>query len=697
LRGTDEDSVRVFFDKVYGFAGRPQLKLYESKADSLDDVLHCLRRLHEVLSSPAAVVVAKGRELLASAALHLNVKLKPVSDDPQELRVVLHDVERRLKQVLRWTWDLAFLFDWYGRDEPALKRRLANDDGASEKKWIELLGGTAALTEAQRGCRERVRTMAAELRAFHWPLEFYDVFHRNPCGFDVIVTNPPFLGDRDLRGRFGEIGVDYFRAVFTGGATVDLTGYFVLEFDRLLNARGVAGTVASNTVAQGKNRRGVFVPLVATSLAKFEIYRACASRVWPGDAAVHILTAHLRRPAPELRAPTRRVVESYDNEGTRLGLVALNVDGVISSYLDDGPETEMLALLGQETPVAYQGMLPRGNFDRDLSFLDDVPKREHIALYAYLNSRDVQQRPEPTAQRVVIDVSNAIAKQDLADAGSLKQEQWLKSNLPTLYKELAKSVKPDRVALPDSARNKRAREFWWMFEEIRPGLRAAWANIDEAIAIGRHGKVFAPEFVALTDRSLGVKVIVIDAMVIVPSDSRAVFGLLSSLVFETFIRRACSTIETRLRFTPVEVFPYFPFPWPTAEPTSQHRAAMLDVPAAIERRLAPSARALLELRKGILLHPERHDLTRAQVGGPTDLYNLFDDPTCEAPSIQRLRAAHHELERAVLHEYGWEDLHVPWTFERPWIDGTWRHVPPAATRRAYLTRLAELNHARAKA
>lgn len=190
------------------------------------------------------------------------------------------------------------------------------------------------------------------------------------------------------------------------------------------------------------------------------------------------------------------------------------------------------------------------------------------------------------------------------------------------------------------------------------------------------------------DAGCGLPIVPTHQIFIIPSSSRAVLAVLTSKVFETFTRRACSSLKSDLRFTPTEVFPFFPFPWLGG-------SSALDVPEAVERRSTGPVQALVDLREAILSHPERHALTRAQVRGPTDLYNLFDDPTCEVAAIQRLRAAHHVLELAVLAEYGWQDLHARWTFARPWLDGTWRHVPSASTRRAYLERLASLNHVRA--
>ncbi len=48
---------------------------------------------------------------------------------------------------------------------------------------------------------------------------------------------------------------------------------------------------------------------------------------------------------------------------------------------------------------------------------------------------------------------------------------------------------------------------------------------------------------------------------------------------------------------------------------------------------------------GVKLSPRG---ARARVRGPTDLYNLVDDPRCMVAAIQQLRAARHTLELAVL-------------------------------------------------
>jgi hypothetical protein len=45
--------------------------------------------------------------------------------------------------------------------------------------------------------------------------------------------------------------------------------------------------------------------------------------------------------------------------------------------------------------------------------------------------------------------------------------------------------------------------------------------------------------------------------------------------------------------------------------------------------------------------------------GLTKTYNALKDPASEDPAILALRALHIELDRAVLHAYGWHDIEVP--------------------------------------
>lgn len=356
------------------------------------------------------------------------------------------------------------------------------------------------------------------------------------------------------------------------------------------------------------------------------------------------------------------------------------------SFLDGGVET-VLHELPEQDGIAFQGMISRGPFDRELDFVNRVPESERHALYAYLNNRDVQQQPAPDARRVIVDVYDELVAAALESADPSHQEAWLESRIPFLYEHLRRDVFPWRLELPDSQRNKKARTRPWLFEEVRPGLRRAWAGLSTVVGIGTVGKVLKPTLVPLLDRRSGLRIAPTNNLFLVPTESPAVIGLMNSLVFEAMVRRHCSTLGVGLNFSSTDVFPYFPFPWKGQPTDNKYVAPVLNPPADVEQRLAPIVNALLNLREEILTQPT------TAFRGPTALYNAFDNPDDKRPEIQALREAHLALEAAVLAEYGWSDLaEKPWVFDRPWIDGTWRFVPNAETRREYLRRLERLNH-----
>jgi hypothetical protein len=699
--------------------------LFSQSTSSPKTAVALIQQLEPLLTGPADKLRAEVQKSRSRIAKEIQALPANLPDDDHALRRLVFELLQQGKEQYRWLWDLAFLRAWneagHSRGgEDALRRSLK---AGSVKSWPAVVG-LVTTTPAQQKARDAIREQARELRAFHWELEFYDVFHRPAKGFDLIVANPPFLGDRDLRAARGEQGVQYLRERYTDGSTPDLCGFFVLGFHAHLSpTRGVAGTVTPNTLAQGKNRESALVPIVAGSPAKFEIYRSCQSRKWPGEAAVHIATIHLRRVGiSALAAKTRRIVqvfseasdpseeqtESTEDEanagleatngeagGTRLEVVSLN--GLVDcSFLDGGAEVELAEIPGQKT-IAYTGMFARGPFDRPLEFLQTVPRSERHAVYAYLNNRDVQQQPEPIAQRVIIDVYDALVEAGLVDAAAPKQEAWLKAKLPTLYKELKSTVYPVRHALPDSGSNAPHKELWWLFGSVREGLRAGARDLHETIAIGRTGKHLKPIILPRQCPATGLAVCLTEKLYLVPSSARSTFAVFNSPILEILTRRMCSTLKSDMNFAPTDVMPYFPFPWKGQPMGNEHIAPVLNPPPAVEKRLAPVAEELLRLRKELLMQPTRHGLSAGEFRGPTALYNAFDNPDEKRPPIEKLREIHRRLEAAVLAEYGWTDLADAsrWVFDRPWIDGTWRYVPNQATRREYLSRLAKLNHEQA--
>lgn len=203
----------------------------------------------------------------------------------------------------------------------------------------------------------------------------------------------------------------------------------------------------------------------------------------------------------------------------------------------------------------------------------------------------------------------------------------------------------------------------------------------------------------MREESTGLGLCPSHQLFISPIQQRAFFAALQSFLFEMHMRREASTLKGDMRVTPTDSIPVFPLPWKPTWDVEEGRPFITQVPAATERTLGDVVDRLLAHRQAMLDTPQAHGVPDREVTsqwGPTQLYNLYDDPEHTFEAIEQLRALHHELLDEVLRAYGWDDLigTITWGFERPWIDRTIRHVPDLATRAALFDRLGQLNQKR---
>jgi hypothetical protein len=234
----------------------------------------------------------------------------------------------------------------------------------------------------------------SDLNSFHWELEFPSVFHHG--GFDAVVSNPPFIGNRDLRERLGSKDLVNFLARYfiPQEKKSDYSGFFFWRYDQIVNDSGTVGSLASNSLAQASNREYVTKPLTGEDHPHFYPLRAIPNRPWPGEASVHFAALYLSR-SPVSRPRLARMKSDSD------GVASAVLTDTVSSYLDEYPDFDLRELSG-EGPTAWQGFILRGNFsihrDQGQTAVDavtEVPKSERDALAAYLNSEAIQQNPRP--------------------------------------------------------------------------------------------------------------------------------------------------------------------------------------------------------------------------------------------------------------------------------------------------------------
>lgn len=496
--------------------------------------------------------------------------------------------------------------------------------------------GDDSMLEAvlERGLTPTVPTDYKRWHCLHWPLAMPEVMERG--GFDAIVGNPPFLGGMKISPAMGKNLREWFVSVLAGNESgnADLVAYFFLRAFSLLNEHGALGLIATNTIAQGSTRKVGLDQMVGFG---FTITRAIRSRSWPSQGANLEFAAVWG---------TRGAVSSH-----------------ITTICDDVPVPRISSLL--EPVGRVEGKAERLSENGGVSFvgcyilgkgfiLDAGEAREWVVedacnaevLFPYLNGEDLNSRSDCSASRWVVDFNER------------SQEVARQYELP--WRHVFDKVRPERV-VKDVEKYPRMVNEWWKYWNSRPAMRKAIADLDEMLVIARVSK-------SVMLVRVSTQQVVSEQVVVFATDSYAQQAVLSSSLHQDWAITYGSTLETRVRYTPSDVFETFPRPEPTPE---------LDV----------IGRTLDTERREIML---RRDL------GLTKLYNLVNDPGLEAgtdPDVDRMRAIHVELDAAVVAAYGWEDLDLTHGF-CTYREMTRWTVPPA-TRVEILDRLLEENHRRA--
>jgi MmeI, target recognition domain len=394
-----------------------------------------------------------------------------------------------------------------------------------------------------------------------------------------------------------------------------------------LQRNGTLGLVATNTVAQGDTRE---VGLDAMVADRFTITRAIQSRSWPASSAN---------------------LEYAAVWGT-LGPVA----GAVPRLADDVPVSRISTLLesvgraegnptrlAENAGIGFQGCIVLG-----MGFVLDVAEaQEWIAtdprnaevLFPYLNGEDLNQRPDCSPSRWVIDFN---------DRNEAEASKYV---LP--FARVLEQVKPERM----KNNRKVYRDYWWQYAEKRPAMRRAIADLDEVLVIARVSKSVMPMRVP-TGQVFHEKAVVF------ATDSYAIQAVLSSSVHQLWAIKYGTTMRIDPTYTPDLVFGSLPIP----EISDPLQAA------------------------GRTLDVERRKIMLRRAVGLTKLYNLVNDPEIRDGDIDQLRRIHVELDREVLDSYGWPDIDPSHGFH------SYRHMTRwsvnSAARVEILDRLLEENQCR---
>lgn len=487
-------------------------------------------------------------------------------------------------------------------------------------------------------------------KAFHWPLEFPEVFNLERKGFDSIVGNPPFLGGTRISGALGERVRDYLAKYVAekGGGQADLVAYFFLQSTNLLAEGGCLGLLATNSIAEGDTRQvGLESILINPGVT---IYCAYPNEPWPGKAAVVTSRVHIKK-------------------GVWLGSVTLSGKCVnyISAFLSDVQEWSLKPLHANAN-LAFEGSYTFGDgFTLSAEEAQQMivsDKRNEDVLYPYINGKELNTDPKQLPGRWVI---------NFFDWPEAKAKEYA---IP--FKKILEDVRPERA----NVKNKEVRKYpWWLHWRSRPALYHA---IGRGEAFDAHPKDWKSDSERPKNVLVSCRVAKHPIFCFVPnryvySNAINVFSLkcffhfacLQSSIHVVFVWKYASKMKNDIRYTPGDVF--MPFPWPDC--------SLLKV-------LDPL---------GEKYHNLRAEIMSENGLGLTMLYNLFHSKVDNTSAMNEMRNIHRDIDNALVAAYRWSDIDLSHDFhEVPYLpeNDRVRFTISEPARLEVLRRLSELNRQR---
>jgi hypothetical protein len=474
-------------------------------------------------------------------------------------------------------------------------------------------------------------------RPFHWLVEFPEVFlSTERPGFDALAGNPPFIGGQKITGLFGTDYRDYLVQYHADGrrGSADFCAYFFLRAAGIVREGGNFGLLAVNTIAEGDTRQ---VGLEAMLRDGLSIYAASPNFSWPGAAAISASAVHCHR-------------------GSWLGQFNLSGNSVprISAFLSAEDEWSPKRLASNENASFI------GSYVLGMGFtLTPTDAAAHISrdsknagvIHPYVNGEDLNTHPEQKASRWVINFWDWPLARDAEgewnSSDSDQREQWFRDgrvpqdypgrvaeDYPELIDVVRRLVLPERLEKSDATSRKR----WWLYARPRPELyhrigrgHAFSKHPDEwsketalrhVYAISRVTKFVAPAICSPNQ-------VFSDRVVVFVDDSFDGFALLCSSIHEIWVRKNASTFETRLTYTPSDVFETLPMPTKFAS------------------GLAYLGQSFAEGRSAYCLEHQE---------GLTDFYNDFHDPSIQAAEMVSLRQLSVRIDKEMMSSFEWNDV-----------------------------------------
>ncbi|MCY3978694.1 MAG: N-6 DNA methylase [Chloroflexi bacterium] len=427
---------------------------------------------------------------------------------------------------------------------------------------------------------------------------------------DVVVGNPPFLGDKLMRGELGDDYVGKLRNLYQGRVPggADLVTYWFEKAREEIEIGRVkrAGLLSTNSIRIGTNR-AVLSSIKSTG----DIFMAWSDREWPLEGA-------------NVRVSMIGFDDGTERSKTLDGIEVQTINSDLTASVDIADATP----LNENANLSFLGVLKTGPFEiSENRALAMIKNNEHnrAVIKPRLNGRDLVNVP---SNKWIIDFL------DMSENEALQ------------FKEPYDYVK--EVVKPVRNRNKvsNLREKWWQHARPRYAMRTATKLLTRFIAtpeVTKHRIFGWVEKGIVPDHTLHV----------IARDDDYFMGILHSHIHILWAIRMGSTLGPAPRYNSSRTFKTFPFPWSPGQEDESHPA---------HSRISAAAKQLNAERDAWLNPP---DMSEKELKDRTltNLYNALNvfrgrdsmkTKEAAADFAPRLDQLHRELDQAVCDAYGWD-------------------------------------------
>lgn len=445
---------------------------------------------------------------------------------------------------------------------------------------------------------------------------------------DVIVGNPPFIGDKKMKGELGVTYTEQVRDAYAGRVPGG-ANFVCYWFEKANDAVAAGHTQRVGLVATNSIRVGANCEVLKHATDTSRIFNAWSDEEW-WDKGTAVRVA--------------MICFGQTKQGAQLDGKA--VEGIFPNLRPmDGQNDDLTSArkLKENAGAAYLGIQKTGAFE--------IPGELARAWLKLPNPHGRSNAEVVRPWYIGEDITERLRDYWIIDFGTdMPEHSAAMYEAPFGYAR--EHVKPKRVG----KREARTNEQWWLFQWARPVMRKAVTGLSRYIV--------TPETPTHTVFEWVPSSIVPDKnLIVIARDDDTTFGTLHSRIHLVWVRAIGSPYgnhPTARRYNSSRVFETYPFP----EGLTPNILAKNYETNPDAQRIALAARALVEARDRWLNPAEWTERVPEVVAGFPDrilartgheadlktrtLTNLYN----ERPAW--LENLHRALDEAVASAYGWE-------------------------------------------